>query len=132
MATKGSSPTPADLKDKEELEKQLAALEALEKVACTTILAVAMRFFTFCTSSTVFAYANVCLCMWLLLRFQVEDLGPVYDVVCFHDGTVWRAALDASEVCAVEGAVEGADLVLILHGPRTGESHSHQPRMRQY
>ncbi len=29
---------------------------------------------------------------------KTEDLGPLYDVIAFHDGSVWRAALDASEV----------------------------------
>ncbi len=58
---KGATLSASDAKLKEELEKQLSALETLEK--------------------------------------KVDDLGPVYDVVAFHDGHVWRAALDISEVC---------------------------------
>jgi hypothetical protein len=52
-------PTQADLLEKEDLDKRLAGLEALEKL---------------------------------------QEAGPVYDVVAFHDGTQWRAALDSSEV----------------------------------
>lgn len=53
------SPSASDLKEREDLEKQLATLKALQ---------------------------------------SSEDLGPVYDVVAFHDGSVWRAALDTLEV----------------------------------
>jgi hypothetical protein len=31
----------------------------------------------------------------MLKELQGEDLGPLYDVVCWHDGSVWRAAVDA-------------------------------------
>lgn len=33
------------------------------------------------------------------LQKSFTERGPIYDVVAFHDGTVWRAALDASQVC---------------------------------
>jgi hypothetical protein len=46
--------------DSDELEKRLAAADAVDKV--------------------------------------VDELGPSYDCVCFNDGSVWRAALDVSEV----------------------------------
>ena len=57
------SPSACDLKEREDLEKQLATLKALQ---------------------------------------SSEDLGPVYDVVAFHDGSVWRAALDTLEVWRVD------------------------------
>lgn len=34
------------------------------------------------------------------LQKSTEDLGPLYDVIAFHDGKNWRAALDTTQVLA--------------------------------
>lgn len=41
------------------------------------------------------------------LRKSYEDHGPVIDAVVWHDGSVWRAALDTSELHE-EGSSTGA------------------------
>ena len=38
-----------------------------------------------------------------------EDIGPVFDVIAFHDGYVWRAAVDVSEVGDFSGSLAMSD-----------------------
>jgi tripeptidyl-peptidase-2 len=42
-----------------------------------------------------------------VLNKDFTDPGPLWDVVCFHDGNVWRAAVDTSE----EGDLDAAPLL---------------------
>ena len=70
-----TSPSPADIKDRDDITQQLQTVKALQK--------------------------------------SYEELGPIYDVIAFHDGSVWRAALDASEVRqGCSGTFFGTDLWL--------------------